>query len=500
MNETTNKEKKKRIISTVFILLLMCGVLIGTFALWQTTRKQTNKNLIESACLSITFSNETDHINLPSAWPMTDSEGKATTPYGFTITNNCDKAIKYQVNLESIENPNNSSGNYINDNYIDVYLDDNGIRTFGSLITTTNDTNTDYNIRNTKKISTGKLFAHESKTHNLRLWIDEDTPDTEMNKAFYSKIKVVAGQGIELDCYSVNTEGVLTKYNTDCGMTAVIPATVDNIPVRKIASEAFTAENSSRYRLESGYVPDDISFSIMVNTPYVIAAEQQDYATLANATTDDVKIIKYKDDKDGHIEEAINALKENPDSGMGALYQMESISSLRVADINIYNKDTIRPSEFEYFYKITNNNGDYVATMIGRKETKATFAANGTDIAYLDLSHATNLEEIEDKAFSNLWMMDLNLTMPSSLKNIGEYAFGKISVSSLTLNDGLQTIEEGAFIESTSLSTLNIPSSVTQIGRDAFANNSNLTITVHNQDLYNTRSTWAPVATVVYEP
>jgi hypothetical protein len=432
---------------------------------------------------------------------MLDADGKATTPYSFTITNNCDMAVNYMVSLESIANPNNPNDSYLSDDYIDVYFDDGNIYPYGSLPTITNDTSTGYTIRSTRKITAEKLYAHESKTHNLRIWLDEDTPQTQMNKGFYSKVKVVSGQGIDLDCYAVNSDGVLTKYNPDCGMKATIPAEVNGIQVKKIASTAFTDSGYPDYTFNSrDYGVDDIDFSIIVNPTYVTAYYNSDYATLSNVTSNDIKFLKYKDDASGHIDDAIEWLKNNPDETINSFYQMESISSARVSEVKIYNHDTIRPEGYEHFYKVTNDNGQYIATRIGNKDSAETAGLLATNIAFLDLSQATNLVEIGNSAFSELEMFGKTLTMPSSLRVIGQGAFAKISVSQLILNDGLQTIGKDAFVEAGGFNTLDIPSSVTEIGYNAFSNNSSLTITVHNQDLYNTRSSWAPVATVVYEP
>ncbi len=51
------ENRKKKIILPV-IGLIVVGVLVlllGTYAYWQVTRKQTNRNLVGSACLDITF-------------------------------------------------------------------------------------------------------------------------------------------------------------------------------------------------------------------------------------------------------------------------------------------------------------------------------------------------------------------------------------------------------------------------------------------------------------
>ena len=107
-----NKKKKIAIVSLIALCLVLLA--FGTFAWWTVTRKQTNRNLVGSACLGITFSNETGDINLENIWPTTDSEGAALTPYTFRITNNCDSAVTYEIALESIEDDNTANPSYLN--------------------------------------------------------------------------------------------------------------------------------------------------------------------------------------------------------------------------------------------------------------------------------------------------------------------------------------------------------------------------------------------------
>ncbi len=62
-----------------------------------------------------------------------------------------------------------------------------------------------------------------------------------------------------------------------------------------------------------------------------------------------------------------------------------------------------------------------------------------------------------------------SIVIPTNVTSIGNYAFGNsFSLKSLTLNNKLQTIGEGAFIACTNLPELNIPASVTSIGNKAF--------------------------------
>ena len=498
------KNKKRTMILSLAILLVGAIAILVSYSLWQVTEKQTNRNLVGSACLSMTYSNETNDIELASTWPMADEKGKATTPYSFTITNNCDMAVNYQISLESVANPDNpniANDYYISDQYIKVYLDDDVLATYDFLPDVTIDSEANYKIRSNKKILTGKLFAHEAETHELRLWIDSETPMSQMNKGFYSKIEVIGGQGVELDCYFVDEDGVLTRYNSDCGISATIPATVNGIPVRKIASDAFKDGDKYHYDLNSGTTYDDLDFSVLANPAIVSAINENDYATLAGATTDDFKIIVYDED-DKKINDAIDYLKQNPDSYISSLYQLESISSVRVDDIPIvkYSRLPANPVGSEFFYKTENVNNNHISSYVGyRASENVVDSKRYAIINFLDLSKATNLEEIDDNAFSYVAMDGMTLRMPSSLRRIGKSAFVD-SRCNVILNEGLQVIDDYAFIENWyTMTSIEIPRSVTTLGERIF-NYSDLTVTVHNQELYDNRNYWGYGLTVVYEP
>lgn len=63
-----------------------------------------------------------------------------------------------------------------------------------------------------------------------------------------------------------------------------------------------------------------------------------------------------------------------------------------------------------------------------------------------------------------------SITLPSSLKTIGEAAFAGAQITSLQLPAGLKTIAGRAFSQCAKLLDINIPESVTAIGQEAFAN------------------------------
>jgi len=69
----------------------------------------------------------------------------------------------------------------------------------------------------------------------------------------------------------------------------------------------------------------------------------------------------------------------------------------------------------------------------------------------------------------------LTITIPESVTNIGGYSFdGCVNLKDINMPNGLTTIGEGAFLECTSLSEISIPSSVNTIKYDAFKGCTNL--------------------------
>ena len=96
----------------------------------------------------------------------------------------------------------------------------------------------------------------------------------------------------------------------------------------------------------------------------------------------------------------------------------------------------------------------------------------------IDLGGATS---IGDYAFFNTGYTTLKVTIPTSVKEIGAYAFADNSsygvyLAEVTLSEGLEVIGENAFASS-GITAVNIPASVKEIGAYAFADSKLATIT-----------------------
>ena len=180
-----SNSNKKYILYAIGALILV-GIVIGvSYAIWQITLVQTEQNVVNADCFSVTLENEENEINIQTAFPITDEEGSALTPYTFTIKNNCNSKAAYEVNLESLNTT------MLDAKYVKAKVD-NVIVNLGN-VTSTDDV-TVANATKSYKISTGYLKASESKVIKLNLWMDYDTPAVEesMNKIFEAKMVINA--------------------------------------------------------------------------------------------------------------------------------------------------------------------------------------------------------------------------------------------------------------------------------------------------------------------
>ena len=187
------KLKNKKVVYTLIgIISLLLVAAAVTYAYWVITKAQTNANTISSGCLDISLSNGSDAISLANQFPITDEDGMELTPYTFTVTNNCNTSVDYQIALEAIGEESTA----LSSNALKVALNNNA-RLFSSYKETDTTITGAYEAR---RLGFSKLSEKGTEgstaVYNLRVWIDENANISEMNKTFTSKISVTIGQGI----------------------------------------------------------------------------------------------------------------------------------------------------------------------------------------------------------------------------------------------------------------------------------------------------------------
>ena len=170
--------KDKKIVMIILSIILVIIVMSSTtYALFFKTHTLDNTESYTAGILDITVE-EGSKLSLTNTLPMTDEEGAKTTPYTFTITNNGN--ISYTFDLKMLST---TTSNQINSKYIKVKLDDNEPVLLSS-------------------ISSGiiandlELDPEKSVTMSVRIWLDINTPNTEIGKKFSAKI-VTDGVGSE---------------------------------------------------------------------------------------------------------------------------------------------------------------------------------------------------------------------------------------------------------------------------------------------------------------
>ena len=192
--------KYKKILLFIVFLIVLCGVVGLSYALWIGTYMQEGSNKVASSCFNLSLTNEKNDIHLENAYPILDEEGKNLTPYSFTITNTCDLFASYTVNLEMLENTT------LDSKYIRVMLNNEAIQNLNEFESTTTTLSGSVDSR---ILAHGSLGSGDSVDYTLRLWLDEDITmeDTEvMNTLFRSKVVISATVGT----YSPTEQGYTT--------------------------------------------------------------------------------------------------------------------------------------------------------------------------------------------------------------------------------------------------------------------------------------------------
>ena len=149
-------------IAIIFTAIAMSG---SSYALYVNKDYGTTEDYT-TGLLDLTFDENTT-LTLASAFPISDEEGLASDPYILKVTNTGN--LTYKFNIELLDT---TSTNLINNKYIKIKVDDGDIYT----LNTTNILSKDIT-----------LVPGESKSINVRMWLSEDTPNSEAGKGFSAK-------------------------------------------------------------------------------------------------------------------------------------------------------------------------------------------------------------------------------------------------------------------------------------------------------------------------
>ena len=209
MKERLNKQH----MTLVFGIICAVGLLgVGiSYAWWRLSFVQDKANTAVSKCLKLELANQSNEINLTNMYPISDEEGRALTPFTFTLKNTCSMSAKYTLNLEMLE------GTTLNSNYLAVLVNNKDIKLLSSYNTATTVVK---GSTESRTLDTGTLTPNGSKDYSISLWMDKSVTlsDDAQNKIFKSKVVVDAvatETAMEKIIASIDTTGKCPTINSD---------------------------------------------------------------------------------------------------------------------------------------------------------------------------------------------------------------------------------------------------------------------------------------------
>ncbi|MBR1413423.1 MAG: hypothetical protein IJ574_01985 [Bacilli bacterium] len=219
------QDNKKKLTISIIVLLLIVLVAGITYALWNTSDSQNGTNSIVAAnCLDYNIETLTEEIDFSNLVPVSDTDGNSTEGHTFTIENTCDNLLNYDINIEGLDSV--SSANRLNLQYIKVSIDGVIYGNLASLNTT--DSVLDSSVGtayDTRKIVTKVLHPLDTNEHTIRLWLDENTPQTMVNKQYKGVISISASY---YNAGSTTAVDYITALKTNGDTSLLYDETTDN--------------------------------------------------------------------------------------------------------------------------------------------------------------------------------------------------------------------------------------------------------------------------------
>ncbi len=178
--EETKHVKRMLIIMSVLILFGIALFLGTSYALFSVLVEGNQSISITTKTLEVKLQ-DGEYIREDARGTMTDKQGKNTKPYTFTITNTGTMEAYYKLYL--IEEGPIGEKELVNTYYLKYELKgDDGSQQEGR-------------IGELKQFYQNKMIGiGETITYELRIWLDKDTPNSEQEKSYQSKVAVDANQ------------------------------------------------------------------------------------------------------------------------------------------------------------------------------------------------------------------------------------------------------------------------------------------------------------------
>ena len=224
----TNVIKKQTQVIALSVFIMVIGILGVSYALFMKV-DQSDEQTVQSGSLIMQLSAYAGSTVISSNdLPIDDSEGLLTKGYSFSVTNNGTLPITYYIAL--YDNPDDTSTNKLSYDYIKVSLDNGTPFTLGSI--TTKDSAGRSILKQNISLAPDKY-----DTHNIKIWIDSETPESEIGKTISLKIYAYGEVCEDGECNGGKTDNV-KKIISQLDTTGKCPTVNEDGSVNVTAVEA----------------------------------------------------------------------------------------------------------------------------------------------------------------------------------------------------------------------------------------------------------------------
>lgn len=215
MKKNTKKQlfEHQAIITGILVLVVVISTIGGSYAWFNSQMMNDEYNAFKEENFEISYVDNGngygDILSLVNQKPISDLDGNNLTPYRFSVTNlgDTEKKFSLKINLDqSIIEEDYCIKKLLSTYYIKYKIDNQEPQILGTLA------EKDYEIYLSKET----IMPGSSEIHELRIWIDENSPSFVEEKHFHAKVTVEEVTEKEYKSYQVGQAVTLldgSKYH-----------------------------------------------------------------------------------------------------------------------------------------------------------------------------------------------------------------------------------------------------------------------------------------------
>lgn len=213
MKKRNRKElfKHQTILTAILVIAVVITTFGGSYAWFNSQIMKDEYNVFKEEDFELSYvandSGYGDILSLVGQKPMSDSDANNLKPYRFNVTNvgSKEKYFKLKIDLDqSIIEEDGCVKNLLATSYIKFKIDNQQPQVLGNFAAK------DYQIY----LSPESIMPGSSEIHELRIWVDENAPQSIKNKHFHATVAV---ESVDVDkTYATYTVGqAVTLLNGD---------------------------------------------------------------------------------------------------------------------------------------------------------------------------------------------------------------------------------------------------------------------------------------------